>query len=129
MAMKITRINEASPRPKVVVDQRLYRTNDGRLVGEGHPDGAFLFCAPGREVDAAEFDCYTLDVAGKAKTEVVDRQPEPKSEGEGDEPAEPQDEEPGSEGEEPVEPEGEEKELKPKADKRRKAKTEDKSPI
>lgn len=31
-------------------DKRVYRTEDGRLVGEGHPEGAFLAYAVGDEV-------------------------------------------------------------------------------
>lgn len=62
MALKVTYINEQAPQPRITVNERLYRTRDGRLVLEGHPDAAFLFCAPGTEVDAAEFERLTLDV-------------------------------------------------------------------
>lgn len=69
--LKITRVNEKAPNPKVVANQRLYRTHDGRLVPEGHGDAAFLFCVPGREVDLAEFESYRLDVPGDVTSEEV----------------------------------------------------------
>lgn len=34
----------------MVITQRVYRTNDGRFVGEGHPDAAFLAYPAGTEV-------------------------------------------------------------------------------
>lgn len=62
MGLKITRLTAPAPNPKITVNARLFRTADNkRLVGEGHPDAAFLFCTPGDEVDAAEFDTYQLD--------------------------------------------------------------------
>lgn len=62
MALKISYINQEAPSPKVKIDARLYRTRDDRrLVGEGHPDAAFLFCAPGNEVSREEFERYELD--------------------------------------------------------------------
>ena len=39
----------------MVADRRLYLTADKtRLVEEGDPAGAFLYCSPGLEVDEAE---------------------------------------------------------------------------
>ena len=79
MALKISYINQEAPSPKVAVDARLYRTADGtRLVPEGHPDAAFLFCAPGHEVSRAEFERFELDPslapeAASAAVEEPDR--------------------------------------------------------
>lgn len=43
--------------PTIVVNERLWLTRDGaRLVPDGHPDAALLFCTPGRPVDKAEFE-------------------------------------------------------------------------
>ena len=82
MALTITRLT-APVKPKVTVNARLFRTADNkRLVGEGHPDGAFLFCTPGDEVDAAEFDSFELDVdiEGEAVPEAkAEPQPEDKA--------------------------------------------------
>lgn len=112
MTLNITRINQDAPRPKVAADQRLYRTAEGkRLVPEGHADAAFLFCAPGQEVDAEAFAAFELDVTDVVSGEKVDRAAE--AEGETAVPA--GDEE-----------DTEEKAAKPKADKRRKTETEDK---
>jgi hypothetical protein len=36
-----------------IFTQRVYRTNDGRYVGHGHPDAAFLAFAPGHEIGDA----------------------------------------------------------------------------
>lgn len=36
--------------------ERLYRTADGTLVAEGHPDAAFLAYTEGDDIDAADQD-------------------------------------------------------------------------
>lgn len=62
MGLQITRLT-APVRPKIMVNMRLFRTADGkRLVPDGHLDAAFLYCIPGLEVDAAEFESFVLDV-------------------------------------------------------------------
>ena len=62
MGLSISYINQEAPSPKVRVDQRLYRTADNaRLVPEGHPDAAFLYCTPGHEVSREEFERFELD--------------------------------------------------------------------
>ena len=62
MALKISYIKQEAPTPKVIVGVRLYRTADNaRLVPEGHPDAAFLFCTPRHEVSRAEFERFELD--------------------------------------------------------------------
>ena len=72
MALKISYINQEAPSPKVKVDARLYRTGDGsRLVPEGHPDAAFLFCTPGREVSQEEFERFELDPSLEPEVEVA----------------------------------------------------------
>jgi len=81
MALTITRLTTPA-KPKVTVNERLYRTADNkRLVGEGHLDAAFLFCTPGDEVDAAEFDSFELDEAGvePMAEEKAEPQPEDKA--------------------------------------------------
>jgi hypothetical protein len=80
MGLQIMRLT-APVRPTVIVNARLFRTADGkRLVGEGHPDGAFLFATPGLEVDAAEFDSYQLDIEEEPVTEEkAEPQPEDKA--------------------------------------------------
>jgi hypothetical protein len=71
MGLEIIRLT-APVKPKVKVNQRLFRTADGkRLVGDGHPDAAFLFCTPSMEVDAAEFDRFELDVEGDVEAKPV----------------------------------------------------------
>jgi len=88
MALKISYINQEAPSPKVKVDARLYRTGDGsRLVPEGHPDAAFLFCTPGREVSQEEFERFELDPSlepeVEAAPEEIERgEPEGSAEGE-----------------------------------------------
>ncbi len=62
MALVIERLPREVSRPQVVANQRLWKTKDGkRLVPDGHPDAAFLFCIPGRKVDAAEFEALTVE--------------------------------------------------------------------
>ena len=78
MAFEIMRL-ATLVRPKVMVNARLFRTADGkRLVPDGHPDAAFLFCTPGLEVDAEEFDSFEL-VEGppEVPTETVKAEPQP----------------------------------------------------
>jgi hypothetical protein len=79
MGLKITRLTAPAPNPKITVNARLFRTADNkRLVGEGHPDGAFLFCTPDDEVDAAEFESFELD-EGTVVEEKAEPQPEDKA--------------------------------------------------
>ena len=80
MGLEIKRL-EKPTRPTVVVNARLYRTADNRrLVGEGHPDAAFLFATPGLEVDASDFDSYQLDIEEEPVTEEkAGPQPEDKA--------------------------------------------------
>lgn len=69
MALEITYINPEAPASQVVVNARLCVSRDGkRLVPDGHPDAAFLFCTPGREVSKEAFEGYELDgsVSGMA---------------------------------------------------------------
>lgn len=64
MGLQISR-RETPGTAKVKVNQRLFRTADNkRLVGDGDPDAAFLYCTPGLEVEAAEFESFLLDVEG-----------------------------------------------------------------
>ncbi len=71
MALKISYIKQEAPMPKVTVNQRLYRTADNtRLVPEGHPAAAFLYCTPGREVSREEFERFELDPSLEAVLEV-----------------------------------------------------------
>lgn len=42
--------------PKVTVRQRLYVTEDGRLVGEGAQERKWLWCAAGQEILRSEAD-------------------------------------------------------------------------
>jgi hypothetical protein len=93
MALKITYINEDAPSPKVRIDERLWQTADReRLVPDGHPDAAFLFCAPGQEISKVEFDRFKLDsLAGKVEAVEVTRaeaDAEPQAEAEAPEPQE-----------------------------------------
>lgn len=118
MALKMTYIREQSPRPRVRIDQRLYRTRDGRLVTQGNPDAAFLFCSAGKEVDVAEFERYRLDVPEtvEAGEESWAAEPGRKS----DLPAG------GEEGQDMAEKQPEKKRRRGHKDKRRKVRTEDK---
>lgn len=52
-------------------DQRLFRTNDGRLVADGHQDAAFLAYLPGDDVD--EKDEAKLKPAKKAAAKPADK--------------------------------------------------------
>ena len=93
MALNISYIKQEAPSPKVAVDQRLYRTADGtRLVPEGHPDAAFLYCTPGHEVSREEFERFELDPSLEAEADMA---------------ADPESEIPGTVEETEGEPEGE----------------------
>lgn len=117
MTLKIEYIKKEAPKPTIVVNQRLCVSDDGkRLVPDGHPDAATLFCIPGREVDQAEFESYELDLGpeepGLAEvasgTSEVTISP-PESDGE-------------SEADAAEEPEAEPEEEKPKPKRRKRAK-------
>ena len=88
MTLKIERIKPEAPRPQVVVDARLCIASDGkRLVPDGHPDAAVLFCIPGRPVDAEEFDHYEVDMGPpepslEAIADGGEAAPPPESDGE-----------------------------------------------
>ena len=59
----------------VVVTERIYRTDDGRLVGHGDPDAAFLAFPKGHELSAAEADRYgvTAYLAAKSAPQVANK--------------------------------------------------------
>lgn len=59
--------------------ERLYRTNDGRLVREGDPAAAFLFCAPGQTISMADVEKYggfPVDAGGQGATPHPDEESE-----------------------------------------------------
>jgi hypothetical protein len=57
------------------VTRRVYRTTDGRLVGHGDPDAAFLAYAVGDELSDSEARRRGLTAffGGKAKTKPADK--------------------------------------------------------
>jgi len=84
MALNISYIKQEAPSPKVTVDQRLYRTADNaRLVPEGHPDAAFLFCTPGHEVSREEFERFELDPSLEPEAEAEKEEDEGRGEDDG----------------------------------------------
>lgn len=109
MALNIEYINEDTPEQRVTVGERLYRTTDGtRLVPEGHPDGAALYCAPGDEISRAEFERFELDPSLTEGSDGEEAKPKRKGRKSAKEAAEPDpppsDEptgEPGGEGDQP----------------------------
>jgi len=108
MALKISYINQEAPSPKVKVDARLYRTGDGsRLVPEGHPDAAFLFCTPGREVSQEEFERFELDPSLEPEVEVAPPEENDQGEPEGSAEGQADDAEAAAEPEAGEQPEGE----------------------
>lgn len=120
MALDIKYIKKESPNPPVVIEARLCISGDGkRLVPDGHPDAAFLFCTPGNEVDKAEFERYELDASvgdAIAAEEGVAAATPPSGDGE------PQaDAEASAEGEPEAEGEPPEDEEKPKRKARKRA--------
>lgn len=50
-------------------DKRIYRTADGKVVDEGHPDAAYLVVGPGGELSDDEAKEYGLV---KAQAEPAD---------------------------------------------------------
>ena len=61
MGIKITRLGQQAVVKQLTVDRRLWVTKDAaRLVEDGHPDAATLFCAPGQAVSEDEFNRYEL---------------------------------------------------------------------
>ncbi|MEV0085256.1 hypothetical protein [Saccharopolyspora sp. NPDC050642] len=55
-------MNTSTGRGELVeVDAKMWRTSDGeRLVPDGDPDAAFLYCTPGMQVPRAEAERYRL---------------------------------------------------------------------
>ena len=74
---------ESHPSGRVAATERLYRTEDGRLVPEGHPDARWLFCVPGQMVAAADLAGQEPADAG-AEITPEEPQPEPEQAAEGD---------------------------------------------
>lgn len=67
MAIEIVR--HQPPVPRVRMDERLWYTADKeRVVPEGDPEAAFLFCTPGKEVPLAEAQRLGLATKSKGKT-------------------------------------------------------------
>ena len=87
--LTITYLNKKAPAPRVLIADRLWETRDGkRLVPDGHPDAALLFCAPGHEVAQADFEAFELDESIAKPTVLkaegeTDDEPEIKSLGKG----------------------------------------------
>lgn len=76
MALEILR-PEHETHSWVVATQRLWRTSDGdRLVEDGDPDAATLFCVPGNRIPLDDAVRYGLVVAEPEKVEADD-DPEP----------------------------------------------------
>lgn len=72
-------------RDRVTVDRKLWLTaGRDRLVEDGDPDAAFLFAAPGDEVDAEDLQrlqpAPVSKPAGKAKAKPADKQMTPAEE-------------------------------------------------
>jgi len=49
----------------MIATQRLYRTEDDRIVPEGDPDARWLFASAGTEISAADAAKYGLDAAAE----------------------------------------------------------------
>ena len=68
---------------RVKLDRRVYKTNAGKLVEEGHPEAATLYGSVGKDVPRAEFEALGGGVESAAETD-----PEPSGDaGGGDSPA------------------------------------------
>lgn len=67
--------------PTVEATERLYRTEDDRLVPEGHPDARWLFCAPGQPVSKAALEAYEEGAALADDAELAEDEPETESGG------------------------------------------------
>ena len=68
MAFKINKSGGGGVR--VTLDERVWLTRDGDLVGEGHPRAAILYCAAGRSVLRAD---YEARCAVKAPKDPISR--------------------------------------------------------
>ncbi len=127
MGLTIEYLSEQAPAPKVRVDARLWATADGkRLVPDGHPEAAVLFCAAGREVAKADFERFELDeslgeVAVTGVEEATPEQPESAEEAAPEEPAPAEEEAPAEETapEGGEEPQAEEQPAEPAKEKRK----------
>lgn len=54
MALAINKKQEDDTVPTFEVTERLYKTADGEVVTDGHPDAAFLYATPGDEIPVEE---------------------------------------------------------------------------
>lgn len=50
MALEITSLTDQEDGQMHTVTDRLYKTADGKVVEDGHPDAAFLYATPGDEI-------------------------------------------------------------------------------
>ncbi len=73
MALKIQKFDKGGP-SMIVLAERHWLTRDGRLVEDGHPEAARLYCAPGHSVQRAEYEALV-----KASKPAAKKEPEPKS--------------------------------------------------
>lgn len=55
------------------VTERLYLTNDDKLVKEGDPRAAFLYSTPGKEIPMVEAEKYGLAPTAKAASAPADK--------------------------------------------------------
>lgn len=76
MALTITRIGQGESPLTIEAKQRLWQTADRkRLVPEGDPDAAFLYCIPGRRIPIHEARLYGLVEEWPEVPDVKDIEP------------------------------------------------------
>jgi len=66
----------------MIATQRLYRTEDDRIVPEGDPDARWLFAAAGTEIsaaDAAKYGLGTTEPASAAEEPPAEPDAEPEA--------------------------------------------------
>lgn len=82
MAFKVLSKSEGA---RVVLGERVWLTRDGKLVEDGHPDAASLYCAPGHSVLRADYEALLEASEPKAKPKADNKQvAAPKNKGKGE---------------------------------------------
>ena len=74
-------VKTETPGNRVTLDERAWLTRDGRLVKDGDPDAAVLYCAPGHSVSRADYEAR-MPKAKAAPKNKAKRAPANKGKGE-----------------------------------------------
>jgi hypothetical protein len=70
MGITIVTLNDGASEEMWTADRHLYKTRDGRVVEEGHPESRFLYATPGYLIPLREAQQYGLAPIPQAPSKV-----------------------------------------------------------